>query len=260
MATEVSTEQRVEASPPPAKGRKAAAIERFEGLILSGRFTTGERLPPERELAADLGVSRPVVHAALVELEARGLVRVEARRGVFVADWRRSGSAELLLSMLSYSGGDLSENLFDGLLEMRLLFETETARLAASRRGREDLDELERVLARERLAGPAEGREGFPSGAEMTELDYDFHLAVALASGNDVYPLLLNSFGRVYRTILGRFYADPEVIPQVFAYHRELVAAIAAGDEEGSVATMRDILQFGERNLRLILVRERKRP
>ena len=201
-----------------------------------------------------------MVHAALIELETRGLVRVEARRGVFVADWRRSGSAELLLSMLSYSDGDLSESLFDGLLEMRLLFETETARLAAARRGREELDELERVLARERLSGPAEGREGYPSSVEMTELDYDFHLAVALASGNDVYPLLLNSFRRVYKTILEHFYADPAVIPRVFAYHRELVAAIEAGDETRSAATMRDILQFGERNLRRILVRERKRP
>jgi len=241
-------------------GRKAEAIERFEELILSGRFAAGERLPPERDLAADLGASRPVVHAALVELEARGLVRVEARRGVFVADWRRSGSAELLLSMLSYSNGDLSESLFDGLLEMRLLFEVETARLAASRRSQEQVDELERVLARERLAGPGEGRGGFPTSAEMTELDYDFHLAVALASGNDVYPLLLNSFRRVYRTILERFYADTAVIAPVFDFHRRLVAAIASQDEVESGSIMRDILEFGERNLRRILVRERRRP
>jgi DNA-binding FadR family transcriptional regulator len=223
--------------------------------VLSGRFKAGDRLPPERELAVDLGVSRPGVHAALVELAARGLIRVESRRGAFVEDWRRSGSAELLLSMMNYTGGELSKGLFDGVLEMRLLVETETARLAARRRTAEQLAELERAVARELIAAG-----GTPLGGaairpeEMAGLDYDFHLAVALASGNDVYPLLLNSFRRVYRRILERFYEDPSVAAPVLAYHRRLADAIAARDEARSLAVMAEILEFGERNLRRILV------
>ena len=234
-----------------ASTRKDEAVARFVELILSGRFTAGAKLPPERELAVDLGVSRPVVHAALVELERRGLVRVEARRGAFVEDWRRSGSAELMLSMMGYTGGDLSKGLFDGILEMRLLVETETARLAARRRGKAALEELEAAVARETLAA---GEGGALSPERVAGLDYDFHLAVALASGNDVYPLLLNSFRRVYRRILERFYEDGSVVEPVFAFHRRLVAAIAARDEAASASVMSEILEFGERNLRRILL------
>ncbi|MDP3179782.1 MAG: FCD domain-containing protein [Spirochaetaceae bacterium] len=224
------------------------AIAKFEALLLSGRIQAGDRLPPERELALDLGCSRPVVHAALTALQARGLVRVEPRRGAFAEDWRRSGSVELLLSMLAYSDGDLAPGLFDGLLEMRILIETETARLAALRLSPERLDEIERILARERLAVE-------PGPDAMVDLDYDFHLAVALASGNDVYPLLLNSFKRVYRAILAVFYADPAVVAPVFALHRKLGSAIASRDGRGAADAMREILEFGERHLRRAIVR-----
>jgi len=235
------------AEPSATRGRKEEFIAKFEELILSGRFGPGDRLPPERELALSLGASRPVVHAALGCLAARGLVRIEARQGVFVADWRREGSVEMLLSIMSYSGGDLSPRLFDSFLEARVFFETETARLAASRRSAAQLDELERLVAKERLL---ESREP----PDVTALDYAFHLDVALASGNDVYPLLMNSLKQIYERILDRFYTDQSVIPEVFALHRNLVAAISSRDEEESEAIMRRILEYGERNLRRILV------
>lgn len=232
-----------------SRGRKEDFILRFEELILSGRFKAGERLPPERELAESLGASRPVVHAALGELAARGLVRIESRRGVFVADWRREGSVEMLLSLMSYGGGELSPRLFDSVLEMRVHFETETARLAALRRSPEELEALSRVVARERLLDSREPR-------DVTALDYEFHLAVALASGNDIYPLLMNSFRRIYTRILERFYGDPGVVPEVFRLHRELEGAIASREEARAAAVMREILVYGERNLRRILVGE----
>jgi DNA-binding FadR family transcriptional regulator len=221
-------------------------IVRFEELILSGRFGPGERLPPERDLAESLGASRPVVHAALEELAKRGLVHIESRRGVFVADWRREGSVEMLLSLMSYSGGEISPHFFDSILELRILFETETARLAAMRRSPAQIEEIERIVARERLFEYGEPH-------DVTVLDYAFHLAVAIASGNDIYPLLMNSLKRVYEAVLDRFYTDPAVVPQVFSLHRELAAAIAAGMEMKSADIMRDILEYGERNLRRIL-------
>ncbi len=229
------------------RGRKEDFISRFEGLILSGRFGPGDRLPPERELAASLGASRPVVHSALIELSSRGLVRIEARRGVFVADWRREGSVEMLLSIMSYAGGEISPRLFDSLLELRLLFETESARLAATRRTEAQLEELERVLARERLHEYVDAR-------EVTALDYGFHLSIAIASGNDIYPLLMNSMKRIYVQILDRFYVDASVVPVVFGFHRDLVDAIRTGREVQAAEVMREILEYGERNLRRILL------
>ena len=63
---------------------KSACISRLEGLILSGELHIGERLPSEREFAARLEVSRPVLHEALVDLGLKGLVQILPRRGVFV--------------------------------------------------------------------------------------------------------------------------------------------------------------------------------
>jgi DNA-binding FadR family transcriptional regulator len=234
------------ALPPRAGGRKEDFIARFEEVILSGRFAPGDKLPPERELAEKLGASRPVVHAALDELASRGLLRIENRKGVFVSDWRREGSIEVLLSLMSYSGDEISPRLFESMLEMRLLFETETARLAAQRRTGAQLDEIEKVVARERLLETREGH-------EVTLLDYDFHLAVAIASGNDIYPLIMNSMRRIYHRILDRFYADPGVVPEVFRLHRCLALAIAGGEAVEASAYMRDILVYGESNLRRIL-------
>lgn len=223
-------------------------VARFETEILSGKYLPGDRLPAERELAESHGVSRPVVHGALLELSARGLLRIEARQGVFVADFRREGSVEMLLSLINYAGGDISPSLFDGLLEMRLLFEVETARLAALRAREEDFASIDRILARETLFEYARPR-------DATEVDFDFHFAVALASGNAIYPLLMNSFKRVYERILDRFYADPSVIPEIFRMHRVLAEALRDRDEVRAMAGMRDILNFGESKLRGILVK-----
>ncbi|HUX36873.1 MAG TPA: FCD domain-containing protein [Rectinemataceae bacterium] len=223
-------------------------VASFENEILSGSYAIGDRLPAERELADTHGVSRPLVHGALLELASRGLLRIEARQGVFVADFRREGSVEMLLSLINYSGGELSPPIFDGLLEMRFLFETETARLAALRAKAEDLEDIRRVLAKEILFKYREPR-------DATDIDFEFHLAIALASGNAVYPLLINSLKRVYERILDRFYADAAVIPEIFRMHRALAARIAAKEEEASAQAMRDILGFGESRLREIIVK-----
>jgi len=221
-------------------------IERFESLILSGKFSPGERVPSERDLGTLFGISRPVVHEGLRALESRGLVTIESRRGVRVNDYRRQGSIEMLLSILNYSGGRLSRSLFDGLLEMRLLFEVETARLAASRHSARHLDELHGLLARERAVIA-------PSIQDIVGIDYEFHLLIAMASGNEIYPLLMNSFRRIYDDILKEFYADASVIQPVFALHERLTAAIASGDTEGAGLAMLELLRFSEGNLRRIL-------
>ena len=67
---------------------KEVFISRFENLILTGRLAIGQKLPPERELALQLGVSRPVVHEGLVELAAKGLVKLKPRAGAVVNDYR----------------------------------------------------------------------------------------------------------------------------------------------------------------------------
>jgi DNA-binding FadR family transcriptional regulator len=233
-------------SPILLRSLKDAFMERFESLILSGKFSPGERVPSERELGVLFGVSRPVVHEGLRTLESRGLVTIESRKGVRINDYRREGSIEMLLSILNYTGGKLSAPLFDGILEMRRLFEVETAKLASKRRTNGQLADLRAVLAREQPGLNV-------SAKEIATIDYDFHLSIAIASGNAIYPLLMNSFRKIYNNILENFFLDTSVIEPVFVFHRKLVEAIAASDESLAGNLMVELLGFSERNLRRLI-------
>ncbi|MEZ0395608.1 MAG: FadR/GntR family transcriptional regulator [Anaerolineales bacterium] len=225
---------------------KEACIQRLEELILSGELKIGERLPPEREFAARLGVSRPVLHEALVDLDAKGLVRIVPRRGVFVNDYRRSGSMAILTSLLAYHNGQLDPTFAQSLLDTRLLLEVETARLAALHRTEEHLREFHDLLAQEQEAACCDPQ-------TLTGLDFDFHLLVAIASGNLIYPLLINSFKSIYTSLTGAFfrqhYGSP-VVETVHQFHRRLVEAIERGEEANAVQVMREMLAHGETYLK----------
>lgn len=228
--------------PISTRSLKDEFIERFEALILSGRLSPGEKVPSERELGELFGISRPVVHEGLRTLESRGLLTIESRKGVRVNDYRREGSIEMLLSMLNYSQGRLSAPLLDGILHMRVLFEVETARMAATQRTDGQLKALQTIIGREQNLTVA--------NRQMPDVDYEFHLLVAIASGNPVYPLLLNSFKRIYHRILVEFYNATDVVAPIIAAHQRIVAAIERHDAESSATTMRELLAFSEENLR----------
>ena len=129
-------------------------VQQIENMILSGELAFGEQLPPARELAAKMGVSRTVVTAGLVELEKLGFVEIKARQGVYVCDYRRRGTMETLVAIMRYNGGALRQN------EVRSLLETRDAR---------DSD-------------------------EAAENVFLFHHELAVLSGNVLMPLLYHSF------------------------------------------------------------------
>ena len=224
---------------------RGACITQLEHLILSGQLKIGERLPSERTLAAKLDVSRPVVHQALVDLTAKGLVEIVPRRGVFVTDFRRTGSCALLTSLLDYNEGELDRDFLQSLVDMRLLMETETARLAALNRTKAHIRSLEAVLEEEI---PVDRTDAL----SLAELDFSFHLLIALASGNLMYPLIINSFKPVYTNITRSFFSlhrGNGVLEQVFAFHNQLVDAIRDRDSDAAAATMAQMLRHGAQNL-----------
>jgi len=225
-----------------AESLKDVFIRRFEDLILSGKFPIGQKLPSERELALQLGVSRPVVHEGLVDLAAKGLVTMIPRVGTLVNDYRKEGSLSILASLVNYHQGNLETGLLISLLEMRLLFEVETARLAALHRDRDQLESLRTLLLEEDRINQRD------VGA-ICELDFDFHHLIALASGNHIYPLLLNSFKHCYANLAGQFFADPTVVPVVFDFHKKMVKAIKDKNEKSAARIMRRMLDHGAENL-----------
>jgi len=226
---------------------KAACVKQLEHLILSGKLKINEKLPPERELAAQLQVSRPIVHEAIVEMAAKGLVTIIPRQGTIVNDYRSSGSCALLTSLLDYHEGSLDPAFFTSLLDMRFIFEGETARCAARFRTQEDVDKLHDTLDKEQSAANTDTQ-------TRVDLDFSFHQQIALASGNMVYPLILNSFKPVYTNLTAEFYslAAPEIIFEVYSYHGQMLDAIKAGNDNLAHSIMKKMLSHGAENLQKI--------
>jgi len=224
---------------------KAACVHKLEGLILSGELKSGTRLPSERNLAAMLNVSRPVLHQALVDLDAKGLVEIVPRKGVFVNDFLTTGSCALLTTILSYQEGELDPAFFRGLIGMRLLMEVETARLAAIHHTAAHAGQLREILAQEAATGRQDAR-------ALAELDFAFHQTVALASDNLMYLLIINSFKSIYTNITRKFFTQhngDSVVEETFTFHRRLVDALEARDSAAAAQIMAEMLRHGAENL-----------
>jgi DNA-binding FadR family transcriptional regulator len=228
---------------------REACVRFLEQKILSGEWEIGARLPSERYLASSLEVSRLILHEAIVELAAKGLVEIIPRRGIFIADFRRDGAVGLLSSLMNFQNGELDPHFISSLVDMRLLLETETARLAALNRDEDHIRELETILALE-SAAPVEDHE------TLTQLDFSLHQAIAIASGNLMYPMIINSFKRVYTRLTGKFfqhYSGSGVISELLNHHRGLVGAIKDKDSQNSETIMRRMLTGGADLLRKAL-------
>jgi DNA-binding FadR family transcriptional regulator len=228
---------------------KDACISKLEGLILSGALEAGERLPSERDLATQLGVSRPVLHQAIVALDAKGLVQIEPRRGVFICDYRREGSIPLYTTLMAHSDGSYMPELLSSMMAARILIETETAKLAAQHRSQTALSELRTLLEQGVQINNWEV-------SEMVAYDFRFHQSVAIASGNLMYPMMINSLKNVHTNLAGSFYrtyAGRPVITEVFAYQAKLVDAIEQLDVQLAGEIMAAMLVHGEECLLRIL-------
>ncbi len=208
-------------------------VERLEALILEGSLKSGERLPPERALAEQFGVSRPSLREAIQKLAARGLLISRHGGGTYVAEGLGSAFSDPLLQLLENS----TEAQRD-LLELRHTLEGACAYYAAQRAT--PLDHARLRAAFERLqacyAAPVPG-----GGAEEGLADAGFHLAIAEASHN---ALLLHTIKGLFDllkhnvvTNIGGMYAQRgETREMLMQQHRELFEAVIQGRAEDARA------------------------
>jgi len=237
-----------------ADSLKDVFVIRFEELILSGKLSIGEKLPSERELALQLSVSRPVVHEGLVNLASKGLITLKPRVGAIVNDYRRSGSPDILNSLFNYNQGKLDPGILGSILSMRILFEVETARLAAQHRTEDHIREFKELIVREAQIEDTDVD-------ALVEVDFEFHHLITLATDNQLYPLLMNSMKSIYTNLTRQFFKDPSVVPRVFGFHRKMVDALQAGDARSAVNVMKKILKHGEKQFILMINgRNRRTP
>lgn len=164
---------------------KELFVKELESMILSGKLEVGQRLPSERELAESMQVSRGVVNSGIVELSRKGFLHVKPRSGVYVADYRRYGTAETLLSIMNYNGGQLRRAEIQSILEIKIVVDKLAVELAAPLLSKEDLHILKERLDDMLIENTLE---------KSADTIFDFYHELTLMSGNSLLPLIYRSF------------------------------------------------------------------
>jgi GntR family transcriptional repressor for pyruvate dehydrogenase complex len=203
-------------------------LDRIEEQIRGGQLSVGDRLPPERDLAAMLGVSRAAIREALRVLEAQGVllkpqVGTGPESGSIIADTPGAGLARLLRLHVALANFPLAD-----VVEARVILERASARLAAASASADDLAHM-RVLL-EQMDDRQLSRE------EFNDLDTDFHVAVAQAGGNrlvaDLTGAMRNSLRHPLLDAFSRIDEWPPAAEVLRRGHHAIYDAIAERDPD----------------------------
>jgi GntR family transcriptional repressor for pyruvate dehydrogenase complex len=164
---------------------RQAIVHQIQQLLIDGALEEGSRLPPERDLADQLGVGRSSVREAIQVLQIMGLVEVKHGIGTFLT----SEPGRWLLEPMKWSTRD-STNLFEELMEARVTVEVELARLGAARGLPPEIDRI-----RTAVADCAEAEDGVSAG-------YLVHVAIAATAHNAVLLFMLQATSFLFHEVL----------------------------------------------------------
>jgi DNA-binding FadR family transcriptional regulator len=219
-------------------------VERLTLQIRAGEIAPGAKLPTEAEIIASHGVSRTVVREALSRLSAAGLTQTHHGIGTFV----REPSPRTGFGIDPSQMATMVEVL--ALLELRISMETEASALAALRRSEHQLEAIRKVLE---SFGQA-----ISEGAGTVDHDFQFHLQIALATGNRYFAELMSYLGTMVipRTRLNTAELAnldrKEYLMRVHREHQDIFDAIARQDPEAARAAMRTHLANSRERLRRV--------
>lgn len=181
-----------------APSLKELFIKQMQGMILSEELPKGARLPPEREIADQMHVSRAVVNGGLTELARQGFLEIRPRQGTFVADYRRNGNMDTLLAIMHYNGGVLGKDEIRSILEVRQGLEHMTVSRAIRYASDKDLEKLGSYIAK--LSETPS-----PSPSQAAEIAFSFQHEMTIIGGNSILPLIYSSFKMPCTTLWIRF-------------------------------------------------------
>lgn len=223
-------------------------VEQIKQLITNGKLKPGDRLLAERELAEQFQVSRASVREAIRTLEMLGVIDIRPGEGTFV----RSSETDDIIRPLAMFLAVERNSLLD-MFEMRRIFETATASLAAQRATLEELDQIEAMLEnmRERLnvQDPEKGE----------EFDAAFHYAVAEAAHNTLLTKLFKTVSEEFakaNSVARRqlYHGNAQNAQKIIDQHSEILEAIRSRSPITASEAMLAHLIFAEDELRKWIV------
>ncbi len=189
---------------------------RLKRRIRNGVYQPGGRLPGERELAEEFGVSRVTIREAEIALQAQGHIRIKTGSGAYVSERPRAGN------------GDLPEVSPLELTEARLLFESEAAALAARSISEDDLERLDSLMETLRRGS---------NESDSEKADREFHRIIAKASGNRVIQFTVETLWRMRDEFaeikdVHKAVCNEETVDQRAAEHGAILEALRDRDPD----------------------------
>lgn len=203
------------------------AADQIRALIRAGEYAPGDRLPPERELAKRLGVSRPTVREAMIALEIAGVIDIRAGAGIFVSDLAGRDGRTLLPAL------DAGPSPFD-LLAARRLLECEIAEQAARRATARELTAIKETIV--------EMERDMAKGGTGQRADRMFHARIAGATRNSVLVTLVEGLWEgmsapIFHS-LSVHTGLPDHKQMTMADHRAIYECLRRRDAAGARAAM----------------------
>ena len=215
-------------------------VTRLRDMIQNGELAPGDRLPPERDLAKLLGVSRPTLRAGIRSLTTVGILQSKQGAGTFVAEAEESPTLDTgALKLLSALHGFTSDEMF----EARLALEMSIAALAAERATSEQMAQLAEEIA------------GMYASVEKPEQylvhDMQFHQTVAAASGNRILTALMNMVASILFEYRSKTVKRATDLKDSAEQHHNIYRAIREHDQEAARQAMHFHLMATQRAQRL---------
>ena len=210
--------------------------EQLEKLIIAKQLQAGEKIPSERELAKQFGVSRTVIREAVRALQARSMLEVNSGSGTVVRNVTTQ-SVSKSFSMLLRRGGPHVD--YAKVSEVRRLLEVEIAGLAAERRTASDIDKLHAIV--HTMDEMQRDRDSF------ARIDVAFHVALAEATHNDLFVVLLESLADIMLEVRRTGFDAPGASSHAIEYHRRIYEQVRDGRIVEAQQIMSEHLDMSEK-------------
>lgn len=217
--------------------------QRLLSMIRERRLRPGDKLPPERELASIMNVSRPSLREALRALSLMGIIEHRQGSGTRVASLEPSRLVDHIDLVFS-----LEDSAFLDLFQARKILEVGIAGLAAEKITDEQIAEIERVLL--------EGEANIEDAAAFSRIDIQFHEIIARSCGSRTLTLLMGTVAQMSLLSRRRTGEYAEVRKHTRTAHREILDALKTHDPAESQAAMMRHLSFVEKWLERVAVAE----
>ncbi|RJG09015.1 FadR family transcriptional regulator [Pseudomonas cavernicola] len=213
-------------------------VEQIRKSIFLGRFMPGDKLPPERDLAEQMLVSRTTIREAIRVLEGEGLVSTKrgAGGGLTVLQQNKLTQAEVEIYI------EYQMDLLDSLFEFRIANEAAAARLAAVKRTDAHLEKMRKAVdAMDAICASAESRSVLTNISRFGAWDSEFHLAIAEASMNEYLLKAVEDSRAAMFLPVGKVFSRLE--DRANEHHQEILQAIEAKDPDLAAEKMRQHLE-----------------